>query len=282
MKEICLLIIILSTISCAKPDLNGHWHVKSKNEGELILGRHFLTLDIYNNTLGIINENVFLERNFDALVDFKKNEMLFQGECHVLDLKFKLNNKDLYLRQIHYTDSGEHQFVGKRCDEECCDKQKDHFSSTIYNFDLPQIIDTIGLSSILNIPRNLIYPLIFGFENEPSNKKNNQFKFTTGLKDFEIKVDEIEIHEEKFQIKIQEQIKKYLKRVILADKEISLKEMYPVIKKYSELGINKMYIGLRQSSKNKEVIIWIKQIELSKIIDEKNQEITWDEFVKKQ
>jgi len=204
--KIFLLLVVLFTIACTKPNLNGHWHITSIKEDK-IMGSDYLTLDVYD----------------------------------VLNFKFTMQKEALFLRQIEYTQPGEKQFIAKRCAKNCCNQQQDYFSSTMLEMDLPQKKDSIGLWKAGNSPTSLIYPLFFGLA---KNTNDQSIRFTTGLKDFEVSIDSIAVYEKKFLVKIPEQQWKRVKRVIYADKNTPLKNIIPVLKKYQALGVHKMVVQI--------------------------------------
>jgi len=210
--KIFLLLVVLFTVACTKPNLNGHWHITSIKEDKIM----------------------------GSPIDLKKWEMLFGGECFVLNFKFTMQKEALFLRQIEYTQPGEKQFIAKRCAKNCCNQQQDYFSSTMLEMDLPQKKDSIGLWKAGNSPTSLIYPLFFGLA---KNTNDQSIRFTTGLKDFEVSIDSIAVYEKKFLVKIPEQQWKRVKRVIYADKNTPLKNIIPVLKKYQALGVHKMVVN---------------------------------------
>lgn len=273
--KIFLLLVVLFTVACTKPNLNGHWHITSIKEDK-IMGSDYLTLDVYDDTLGIINDQVFLNRGLAGPIDLKKWEMLFGGECFVLNFKFTMQKEALFLRQIEYTQPGEKQFIAKRCAKNCCNQQQDYFSSTMLEMDLPQKKDSIGLWKAGNSPTSLIYPLFFGLA---KNTNDQSIRFTTGLKDFEVSIDSIAVYEKKFLVKIPEQQWKRVKRVIYADKNTPLKNIIPVLKKYQALGVHKMVVALKAMDNNQKLTIWYQLINPLTILEANNSSITWGDFL---
>lgn len=280
LKKTIFLLFLLLYAACAQPDLNGHWHITAIKEKEKIMGSKYLTLDIYDDTLGIIKEQVFLNSGFTGLVNSKKQEMLFGGECLVLNFEFTYEEGVLYLRQLAYTEPEEKQFIAKRCDETCCDRQQDYFSSTMLDIDLPQKIDSIRLIEAEKHPSSLSYPLFFGVANNLKNVQDKSRKFTIGLKDFEGNIDSIARYDEQFLIKIPEEYWKRVRRVIYADKNTPLKNMIPVLKKYRELGIVKMLVALKEIDSAQNLKIWHHPIETLNLIEDANPLTTWEDFLK--
>ena len=278
-SAIILLLFVLLNLACNTPDLNGHWHITSIKEGEKIMGSDYLTLDIYDDTLGTINKQVFLSWSHFGRIDFWKQEMLFGGECFVLEFKFTLQEEDLLLRQIAYTEPGEKQYIAKRCEANCCSQQEDYFSSTMLEIDLPQKLDSINAWEAGNTSRSLIYPLFFGLAKSSKKTKNRPIQFTIGRKDVEVHIDSIAMYEEEFLMYVPEENWKRLKRILYADKNTPLNKIIPVVKKYKALGIHKMLVALQAKDSKGNFTVWYQPIALSTIITANNPSITWGVFL---
>lgn len=121
-------LILLS--SCAKEDINGHWHIHSVLENET--KETYLTFDIINNTEVIVGRHSFYPESKGTLNTWKKT-IEVPGECGSGRFNYQLVNNTLLLDQFVL----EGTYKGERCDTACCTIWKDYFQNIPLEINLP-------------------------------------------------------------------------------------------------------------------------------------------------
>jgi len=273
------LPILLIFCGCiGDPNLNGHWHIKSINPEEKIMGSKFFTIDVFDNK-ATLNKSVFRGPDFNGWVHFNTGEINFGGECLILNFTFEKQGDNLLLYQSEYSKDKKFEFIGKKCDKNCCDLQEDFFSSTDLYIDLPEIIDTLNLQDANVIHQYSVIPLLFG--GQDNNKSTDEFSFF--MDKTEINSDSILVKfEEKNQMKLPERMRKRVSRIIFADKETPIKFIRESIRNYSKMKVQGFYIATKRKSIEEKFNYWLKRITLDELISdlsELDDSMKWKEYL---
>lgn len=132
---VCLSVSIWYYYTHA-PGLNGHWHLQDVNVSEQDHGQYEL-LDIENDTFAYWGGNGFGSYFRGTRINQEDQVLDFGGECWGIRLKYKLSMGELLLEELGRDENPILRYIGKRCNDNCCDEEQEFFRYSKLAIDLP-------------------------------------------------------------------------------------------------------------------------------------------------
>lgn len=282
-KIILYLLLITSVItSCQNYSIDGHWHIKRES---ILIKEYNLTstskemsydqeviLDIENDE-GTWNRNKYDYGGIPLYIDkIKKSIEISNGECFRSEYKYELNFDSLKL----FSSDGNLQFIGAKCDQNCCDKQADEFIDNNLIIDLPIVIDS-SLSKKYNIYRPYEQRIFigrpklnyFGCSPSPTISVNNKY----------ISLNEIPIVIEMNKVKIPFSSRNQIQYSLYSDKNVKIYYLIALIQKLKDNGITEIKLAVREDTNlEKEFKLRLRNLRLEEI-HELSGEMSLSEFV---
>ena len=272
MKQLLFLISFLSiSFSCNHPiDLKGHWHLfPIDRSNSLFMDGDYEILEILNDSIATFGYYFYGNYGIQGtyINNFIEQEFRFGGECMFLQFDFDLKKDTLYLHQMEYTDNYIAHYKAYKCEEGCCNKEKEMFQNLKIDINLPIAIDTTHLiENDYYLKQNIMY----GFPKEDYSGFGKSAVLNLGDK---ISMPEdIPIWEEKMKIKANEKNHSKIDIVIYADKKTTFSAMNRTLIKLKEVGYKEVFFALRSKSIYDDFKIWLKPFDLSNLeaVDKSN------------
>jgi len=114
---ICSFFVL---IGCNQSDNTiGHWHISRENSDS----QNYITMDITADSIAYLGKNSIYKAE-EGRHNRKNKTLFFPGDCGVFDFKYKLKQDQIFL------ESHLEKYIGKRCGANCCNKLID-FKNTI-------------------------------------------------------------------------------------------------------------------------------------------------------
>ncbi len=200
----------------------------------------------------------------------------FGGECMFLQFDFDLKKDTLYLHQMEYDKDYIAHYKAYKCEEGCCNKEKEMFQNLKIDINLPIAIDTTHLiENDYYLKQNIMY----GFPKENYNRFEKSAVLNLGDK---ISTSEdIPIWEEKMKIKANEKNHSKIDIVVYADKKTTFSAMNRALIKLKEVGYKEVFFALRSKLIYDDFKIWLKPFDLSNLerMDKSNDFRTVEEWL---
>jgi len=243
--NIILFIAILLSCSSDQQDLNGHWHISYKNNSS----DFYATIDIENDTTAILNKDSAIYQEIGKH-DQEKREIFIPGSCGAYQFKYRRVGNNLKLEN-YLAD-----WIGIKCDSNCCNKLEDFTKSLRIDIDLPKI--NVNISNTITKSFNRYQ----NFENiiigKPKDKSARGHILGSALEldgrfaDFA----DIKIWIEHIEKKSQPLKKNPIVYRIIADKEVSTKDLKRISREFNNKMINNYYLTCL-SKKPKQFITYL-------------------------
>ena len=155
MSKWFLLIIVLTNGCSDHQKLKGNWHLEPSFKvtidmeiGDLASKKEeFAFIDFYDEH-GVWNKNHHHSGIFVKIDSYKKTMRVSNSECYLMEYSYEINNDSMKL----FNDEQELQYVGFKCELNCCDKQEDEFLNIGLKIDLPIEPDTIFSTTFIIDP----------------------------------------------------------------------------------------------------------------------------------
>lgn len=242
---ITFLIGVFSCTSCHEniEDLNGHWHIHKVGLEPNSFGA-YSTIDIEDDSLAIFDKDVFTDYGFAGVVDPKRQLMLFGGECLVLNFRYKLLEDVLVLNQMEYDEKNDITFVGKRCDDNCCDLQEEFFKNTIMRIDLAYHQEVEHLISYDSIPSPFMREVYVGRVKKAYYSFYKDY-YIVSLSGQTVGAEELKSWREKHLVKMPENKRSIARVVIYADKNSPKDQLIDLINQLLLTDNKPIYLALQ-------------------------------------
>lgn len=293
MKKNSLIVSSLIVISVgiliftsAKEPIVGHYHVhKIKKLSPIKFGEMIGTLDVMEDDsafFGLGLSKFEKNRVFTQKIDYKNNEILFGGECRILDFEFRTSDSNLLLRQIEYSSESEYDFYAEKCNLKCEEKESHYFSLIELEINLPRLNQSYQGNKLINESNfhpSQIIPIYFGIPKEDYQKhfgKKPRFRINK-LDDSSMEekiriVDSIAVAAEQLN-----KIEKYF--AIFADKETPMDMIYQFIE-MSKKKKQRLIWGVVVENNDNQFNVFFKKLNLHKINRADFVEtLTWEKFL---
>ncbi|MEO1258234.1 MAG: hypothetical protein AAFZ15_05535 [Bacteroidota bacterium] len=257
-----LLIIAFSAFffSCENDyeKLKGHWHLYEIIEYPFMGTRKYYTIDFKENQLVLFDNNGIYSNNCLGELDWSQNNISFNIDGLQLELKFEWKNDSLFFHKAFSNEI----FFAEKCEESCCDKQKDFFVQQGVSIDLPIVTDTSGLfhldrlntlnegSILIGVVKNI------GCFGPPELIR---IKFNDIFTRSEDSIFWFESLKQRIPHKKQHDIF----FTIYSNKETDYDLFFETLNELKSLEIKTVYLALRNEDIKKEFKVWRKKIDLN-------------------
>ena len=135
---IIALFPLLFSCDTDREKLKGHWHLHSYNEHYFLNENEYSTIDFDENGFATFDKYGFYQSYLAGDVNVLCNSIYRAMECITVDCKYEWKNDSLFLNDLTFNE----YYFAEKCEEGCCDKQKDFFNHEEISIDLPIIKDT--------------------------------------------------------------------------------------------------------------------------------------------
>ncbi len=234
--------------------LEGHWHLKKMEHGVESSENRFYTIDFMDDNI------VVLDKGYGGISgshDSKSQSIHFGGECFMLNFFYSIEKDELKLFRWG-SETDDDYLLAVKCEQNCCDKQKDYFSYQDIGIDLPISKKEICFQQTEKSLENRMY---FGLPKE-ANHSSTYPSYQLVLGERFSKVEDIDLYIEKHKIKVAENKRNRIYRVIYADKNTPMETIIPVLERLKEIGEERVFFATRRKDMSKGLIICLTRIDL--------------------
>ncbi len=223
MKKLLFTSLMLFTAcyQSKSPDLQGHFHLTGLDTTLENSVKLFQTLDFEGDSVVVLDKHIGGFGGIMGHHDRKQQELYLGGECIYFHFSYEWKDTSLLLTLQEY-DLPTEQFLARKCEDGCCDKQAEFFFGFPIQIDLPKIKSDIAYDSTLS--RSLEKPFYFGM---PSPDLQSDYGDSTRMviREKFATMDDLELYDEIIAIKIPESRRNRIYKVIYADKHTLLNDM---------------------------------------------------------
>lgn len=242
MKKVIVLILVFLNLSCLDSErIIGHWHIHKVDKITEVNEKSFVAMDVVNDTLARFGVNSCYG-SLDGIHKKKEKQLNFPGDCGVFHFKYKFDDRKLILEN-HL---GE-QYLGTKCETDCCDKVLDFKSKLKVDLDFISLVGKRKILEPREIPFGGLAENIFvGFANGESkieSRDSLRFQLTNELGTLEDIIPWVE----KRKLKYVEERHEYLKYLIFVDKSVSFEMIRRIADEFKQYGISQIYLAFFKS-----------------------------------
>ncbi len=244
MKNIFILTSICLLFGCElamNKELEGHWHLNYHRASE-----GYFTLDVINDSIGYLD---MYSLEFKTQGEYLKTKglLLFPGDCGSRRFSYKVKGDHIYLKGIE----GLGDFVGKRCDSNCCDKLEDALKYIKFEIDFPQILKNRKGTAITEEIAGNFETLYLG----DLKMKHDPFLFSDVRIGIKGEVVDLEAIEFWFKFKRENEggeRKTINKARLIVDKFVDLYEINQLRNDLTKFGIDSVYLTYLKNEYNSQ------------------------------
>lgn len=231
MKGIKAIFFLWIISSCNESiDVTGHWHIqKVKSKGT------YIVMDVSGDGIAYLGKNS-IYGSIEGIYNPFEKTLDFPGECGSLNFEYELSGNKILLK--NYLED----YIGKRCDNNCCNKLLDFKNDIKLEINFPQIKRSRKkLKPIEFENEERLEELLVGTSKEEFDNFNED-KIRIELAGKFAEIDDIGIWAEAVKIKYSEQVRDRVKFRIIADRNILLLDLKPVVDELKSNGIHRIFL----------------------------------------
>lgn len=255
----CISTLFLWFLCLASPPkLVGHWHIY-KADGARPLDIEFIqTIDFLPRVEARLNADPIGNHGIAGEIVRRERKMYFGGECIYFQFRYRLKQDTLFLQQINSHEL-DNFFYALRCQEGCCDKQRDFFNLDPVDIDLPVTEHPSALDTLPNLS-TWMYIKIGQPKQEYKTSSGTQPKLLLGSKFSTI--EDLDFWREKHLVKLPKGRRSKARPLLFIDRSTDLDQLSPILHKLAEMGYPTTYFVLRSADTYPELKLWVQAIHI--------------------
>jgi|GEM_PF-2303253 len=255
----CISTLFLWLLCLASPPkLEGHWHVK-RSDGSRPTDTEFIqTIDFLPHKRATLNSGIGGYHGIVGGIVKREQKMYFGGECISYEFRYRWKQDTLLLQQMNYHELDKF-FYALRCQEGCCDKQRDFFIFDPVDIDLPiartpLVLDTLAPNSTwMNIKVG-----------QPKEEHRTSYGINSKLLLGSLfsTIDDLPLWKERHFVKLPEERRHKTHPLLYIDRSTRLDYLSPILNKLAEMGYSNTYFVLRSADTSQELTCWIQDVHI--------------------
>jgi len=194
----------------------------------------YITMDISEDSIAFLGKNSIYGTT-EGFYNSKEKIIFFPGDCGAFQFEYKLRGGKLYLK--NYLED----HIAERCDSNCCNKLIDFKHDLRTNLTFPKVktnIETLKPFEVLN--KELLENISLGIPKELYNKEYGDTLMLELSRRFAT-INDISKWVEHARSSRQEAIRDRISFRILADKNLPVKDLMPVINELKKNGVRRIF-----------------------------------------
>ncbi len=266
MKNILLAFPFLTLIACdSSQKATGHWHIYRENDRF----KTIYLMDVGEDSVAYYSDPLYGKN--EGYYDARDRVLAFPGDCGSMQFKYSITGKSIYL----YNEYG--NWRGEKCGDKCCTPIEDFKINLKFDIQFPQVQKMRDSLRIVEFENDRYKePVILGKLKPEFDYfyEDEEILLELGGKLAEKKHIGDWLAKERSRLREQEQ--RFLSFKFIVDKDISLKDLKPIVEEFRKHDAPKIWITcLKPDYINQE-----EMFEHVRVVDiDLNQDLTLSEVL---